>query len=134
MMDRFNHFFHGIHGFDGLSWGLICLGLLIDLLTVLVSPETAQWMSFFGLLPLLLCLVRVFSHNHEQREKENQKFLRLMHPVFEYLDRKNQEREQAQIYRFFKCPACTQKIRVPRGKGKIEITCPKCGNKFIKKT
>lgn len=133
-MDRFKHFFHGIYGFDGLSWGLICLGLLIDLLTILLTPDTAQWLSFFGLLPLILCLVRVFSHNHVQREKENQKFLQLMHPVFDYLDRKNQEREQAQIYRFFKCPACTQKIRVPRGKGKIEITCPKCGNKFIKKT
>ena len=44
------------------------------------------------------------------------------------------DKEQKKIYRFYKCKQCKQKIRVPRGRGKIEITCPKCQNHFIKKT
>lgn len=48
--------------------------------------------------------------------------------------RRKMEREQKKIYRFFVCPSCSQKVRVPRGKGRIEITCPKCRTAFIKKS
>lgn len=48
--------------------------------------------------------------------------------------RKAQAKADAKIYKYFECPKCAQKIRVPKGHGKIEITCPKCGEKFIKRT
>lgn len=133
-MERFKNFFHGIYGFDGLSCGLLFLSILINLVTAVIPVEAVQRCNGISFLPMLLFFFRFFSHNHKKREQENEKFMKMFRPVFEYFDQKNQEREQAQIFRFFKCPACTQKIRVPKGKGKIEITCPKCGNKFIKKT
>ncbi|HIX72076.1 MAG: hypothetical protein KH268_06420 [Clostridiales bacterium] len=133
-MDRFKNFFHGIYGIDALSCGLLFLSILINVLTAVIPVPALQRLNPIGLIPLLICILRFFSHNHTRRARENERFLRMMQPVFEYFDRKSEEREQAQIFRFFKCPSCGQKIRVPRGKGKIEITCPKCGNKFIKKT
>ncbi|MCR4675383.1 MAG: hypothetical protein K5675_10245 [Lachnospiraceae bacterium] len=44
------------------------------------------------------------------------------------------DKEQKKIYKFYTCSSCGQKVRVPKGKGKIEITCPKCKNTFIKRT
>ncbi|MCD7981014.1 MAG: zinc-ribbon domain-containing protein [Clostridiales bacterium] len=44
------------------------------------------------------------------------------------------QREQRKIYKFYMCPHCSQKVRVPKGKGRIEITCPKCRTTFIKTT
>ena len=133
-MNRFKNFFHGIYGIDGLSCGLLFLSLLINLITTLIPVEGIQMLNPVSLLPLLLCLLRFFSHNHRKRQRENERFMRIMRPLFEYFDQKSEEREQAQIFRFFKCPACSQKILVPRGKGKIEITCPKCRTSFIKRT
>ena len=133
-MNGFKDFLRGIYGFDGLSCGLLFFTNLINLVTACVPSEPIQRLNILSFIPLLICIFRVFSHNHSKRARENTKFLQLMHPIFEYFDRRGQEREQAKIFKFFKCPSCTQKIRVPKGKGKIEITCPKCGNKFIKKT
>ncbi|MCD8019730.1 MAG: hypothetical protein LUF92_09185 [Clostridiales bacterium] len=133
-MKHLKSFFHGIYGFDGLSCGLLFLSVLINLLTALIPVASVQRWNAVSLIPILICILRFFSHKRYKRDRENQQFMRLLHPFFEYFDRKSQEREQAQIFRFFKCPVCAQKIRVPKGKGKIEITCPKCGNKFIKKT
>ena len=133
-MDRFKNFFHGIYGMDGLSCGLLFLSILINVLTAVIPVEAVQRLNAVGLIPILICILRFFSHNRARRERETERFLKIMRPLFEYFDRKSEEREQARIFRFFNCPACSQKIRVPKGKGKIEITCPKCGNKFIKKT
>ncbi|MDO5146698.1 MAG: hypothetical protein Q4D60_06820 [Eubacteriales bacterium] len=133
-MNQWKNFFQKIYGIDGLSCGLLLLSMIFSLLAMLLPSSMMKVLNAVSLVPLFLCLWRFFSRNHQKRALENQGFMRLMRPLFEYVDRKNQEREEAQMFRFFKCPACTQKIRVPRGKGKIEITCPKCGNKFIKKT
>lgn len=133
-MNGIKDFLRGIYGFDGLSCGLLLLSILINLVTAFVPLDGIQKLNLISFVPMLLCILRVFSHNHQKRERENMRFMQMMHPVFEYFDTRGQEKEQSQIFKFFKCTACGQKIRVPRGKGKIEITCPKCGNKFIKKT
>ena len=133
-MDRFKNFFHGIYGMDGLSCGLLFLSILINVLTAVIPVEAVQRLNAVGLIPILICILRFFSHNRARRERENERFLKIMRPLFEYFDRKSEEREQARIFRFFNCPACSQKIRVPKGKGKIEITCPKCGNAFVRKS
>ncbi|MBO5073579.1 MAG: hypothetical protein J6C32_11505 [Eubacterium sp.] len=55
-----------------------------------------------------------------------------MRNYFKYWKRKIQERNSTK--KLFRCPKCHQTIRVPRGKGKIAITCPKCRNEFVKRT
>ena len=71
---------------------------------------------------LILSLLRCFSRNTYKRYNENRKFLLLI------------DRIKDRDHRYYACPKCRQTVRVPRGKGKISITCPKCREKFIKKT
>jgi len=79
---------------------------------------------------LVWMLMRMFSRNIAKRRAENYKWLafwRKLKGIF-------RKRPDAKTHRYFKCPSCAQKVRVPRNIGKISITCPKCSTKFIKKT
>ena len=71
---------------------------------------------------MAIVIFRMLSRNTYKRYQENRKYLTLV------------ERLKDREHRYFDCPRCRQPVRVPRGKGKIAITCPKCREKFIKKT
>ena len=89
------------------------------------SRYLAPWMAAFGTLayvPLIWSMFRIYSRNIEARRRENAAFQRFFTRL---RDRQN---------RYFTCPRCRQVVRVPRGKGRINIRCPKCGEQFIKKT
>ena len=73
-MNRFKNFFHGIYGIDGLSCGLLLLSVLINLLTAVIPVESVQRLNPVGLLPLLLCLLRFFSHDHQKRRRGKRTF------------------------------------------------------------
>ena len=87
----------------------------------LITPERPS--VFCCLVFLTLALLRMFSRNIPARRRENAWLLGLF-----------RRPADAKTHRRFRCPKCHQKVRVPRGKGKIQITCPQCGEKFIKKT
>ena len=79
------------------------------------------------------CVVRALSVNVERRRMENQRFLSL------FRGRHNgcgwwAKMEQRKEYKIFKCPSCGVKLRVPRGKGKIKVTCRQCGATFEEKS
>lgn len=117
--ESINRFMYGRYGYDKLNITLLVIGLAITLLgnfTRLAILTTLAW------VPLILFLYRMFSRNVAQRRRENQKFLQFFTRL---RDRQN---------RYFSCPQCHQTVRVPRGRGKISIRCPKCGNQFVKKT
>ena len=78
--------------------------------------------SLLAYVPLIWSIYRMYSRNIEARRRENTAFLRF----FSRLTDKQ--------YRYFRCPGCRQVVRVPRGKGKINIRCPKCSRQFIKRT
>ena len=77
---------------------------------------------------------RMFSRNLAKRHAENQKFLNFRYERTVGWNRFKKRTAQRKDYRFFKCPSCKQRVRVPRGHGKIEITCPKCRTCFVKKS
>ena len=110
--------------------------LLLVLALVLSLCGSIFQIGFLRLLcwvVLFFCYFRIFSRNIYARQMENQKLMRLWYR----LKNKTANRPTAQErknYRVFVCPTCKQKLRVPRGKGKISITCPKCATSFIKKT
>ena len=124
----FRWFMAGRYGTDKLNIALLVAALVLCFL------PTVLWL--FGIqIPLLslatalgsyaltgYALFRCFSRNTYKRYEENRKYLR-------FLDRLK-DRE----HKYFTCPRCHQPVRVPRGKGKISITCPRCKEKFIKKT
>ena len=116
-------FMYGRYGQDKLNRVILTAGVVMSLLA-LINP-------FWGLNLLLTLgayalmgwsLFRCFSRNHYKRYQENRKYLLMLDRM---KDRNN---------RYFDCPKCRQTVRVPRGKGKIAITCPKCREKFVKKT
>ena len=132
-MKRLGSFFDEIYGFDGMSSFLLFISVILNLVTGMWPPQAVNNFNLISYLPLLGCIFRVFSRNHERRAHENECFLKLARPLCENIIEKREEQAEAKLFRFFKCPVCKQKLRVPKGKGKVEITCPKCGNKFIKK-
>ena len=87
-----------------------------------------------GLAVLLLAYFRMLSKNLYRRRAENERFLRLRFRVTGVLGDWRDRWRQRRYYAFFRCPECRTLLRVPRGKGKIRITCRKCGNAFDRKT
>ena len=93
-----------------------------------------SWMGIFILALLILCYFRMFSRNIQARYAENQKFLRWWGPVANRLRGARMRFADRKIHRYFKCPQCGQRLRVPRGRGKINITCPHCHTQFVRKS
>ena len=117
------NFMAGRYGTDRLNMVILCAGLVASLLSMIlpIAPlNLILWALSYGLMIWAIC--RSLSRNTYKRYQENRKFLQFYDRL---RDRNN---------RYFNCPKCRQTVRVPRGKGKISITCPRCREKFVKKT
>jgi hypothetical protein len=113
----------GRYGHDRLNMALLMVGLAASILGMFVTNKLADLLLTLVMYGLLgVTLFRCFSRSTYKRYNENRKFLLMIDRI---KDRQN---------RYFLCPKCRQTVRVPRGKGKIAITCPKCRERFIKKT
>ena len=88
-----------------------------------------------GILAVLIySYVRIFSRNIPKRAAENRWYLAKQAAVSQRFSSMKTRWRMRQTYRYFRCPHCRQELRVPRGRGRISITCPKCGTSFIKKS
>ena len=116
-------FMMGRYGHDRLNVALLIVGLVMSILSMFLKNKLVLLILNLGSYALLiLALFRCFSRSTYKRYNENRRFMLLLDRL---KDRSN---------RYFVCPKCKQTVRVPRGKGKIAITCPKCRERFIKKT
>ena len=118
------------YGIDQLTVALMLLGCLI---TLVLSFLSVRYYRLIGLLPMVLALLRVLSRNVEKRRAENDRFLRVWDPIRQKLSVIAQH-AQDKDHRDYACPTCKKTLRVPKNRGKIEITCPHCGTKFKKRT
>ena len=116
-------FMIGRNGSDTLGWVVLLAGAFFMLLSVL--PEL-EWLYFIAFVCLVYSIFRMYSRNVMKRREENVKF----NGFFRTIKMRCSDHE----HRFFHCPQCKQTIRVPKGKGRIKIRCPKCQNQFEKKT
>ena len=117
------NFMAGRYGTDRLNMVILCAGLAASLLSVWIKAAPFNlifWALSYGLM--IWAIVRSLSRNTYKRYQENRKFLQIVGRI--------KDRD----HRYFDCPKCRQRVRVPRGKGKIAITCPKCKERFVKKT
>ena len=119
----FRHFMMGRYGVDKLNLGILGVGAAACLLSAFLPfaiLKLALVLLSYGLMGL--AFFRMLSRNTYKRYQENRRYLMFLQRI--------KDRE----HRYFDCPRCRQLVRVPRGKGKLSITCPKCKEKFIRKT
>lgn len=120
----------GRYGSDQLGIALIALYGILYLLSHLFRSNL---LNLLALAVVLFAFYRMFSRQLDRRQRENTRFLEAVGPlVRQYNVNKCRRRDKDHCY--FKCPNCGQQLRVPKGKGKISITCRSCGVSFEEKT
>ncbi len=147
-MNFFQKFMNGRYGSDQLNFVLL-IGYIV--VCIIASILRLNWLNIAAFAIVALVIFRMFSRNIYKRQKENAKFLQIIWDIKNgsrdsaasrtaKKDTKRFERDGKKTMRadkehkYFKCKNCGAISRVPRGKGKIEIICPKCGNKIIGKS
>ena len=133
MKEKFVKFMAGRYGNDRLNQVMTIIFLVLAALNIFVrnvyfSTVLMSWEILF----LILVYVRMFSRNITKRYAENQKYLNLENRIRRFWGKRKYIMQQRKEYHIYSCPSCKQKIRIPKGKGKISIRCPKCGREFIK--
>lgn len=131
MKERFYRFMQGRYGNDQLG-----NFTLILMLVLIVFSWITHWgiLYAFALILLIWSYFRMLSRNVSKRYAENQKFLAIWQKVKAPFIKEKYYMNQRKTHHIYTCPNCKQKIRIPRGKGKIKVTCPRCKHQFIKKS
>ena len=122
ILGAIQRFMAGRYGHDRLNITMLVVGCVLCFVQLFVPAGVDVVLTILSEALLILSLLRCFSRNTYKRYNENRRFLLLI------------DRIKDRSHRYYSCPKCRQTVRVPRGKGKIAITCPKCREKFVKKT
>lgn len=130
-MNWLRRFMIGRYGPDQLSMALI---LFTFILTFIGQMTRLPLLVYISYIPFGLSIFRILSRNFDRRRRENYRFISLANPVISWFKRTVNRVRYAKTRRYFKCPKCRTTMWVPKGKGKIVITCPKCGNEFRERT
>ena len=120
---------YGRYGGDKFSLFLLVIALILSVAGSFFWPLALVADAIF-----LYVLFRMFSRNHAARQREYHAFLRFWTPVENWFKFQVTRFRERKHYKYFRCPRCKQRLRAPRGKGKIQVTCQKCRNVFVKKT
>ncbi len=130
----FSRLLYGRYGSDALGLFLVSAGLVLWLISQFVPIawlSTVLWA--IGYAAMLWSIFRMFSRNYAARRRENDRFTALIEPLMQGFRRtRNQMRDRDHVY--FRCPNCGARLRVPKGKNRISVTCRSCGHVFQKKT
>ena len=125
---------YGRYGVDQLGRAMLIFALVLCVLSLFVPRRLSGIIYYISLIFIILMYIRMFSKNIQKRYQENNKYLSLKASFLRKFQREKEIFSQRRFYHFYRCPRCRQRIRIPRGKGRIEIRCPKCSQTFIKKS
>lgn len=131
MREKLRRFMIGRYGTDGLNQFLSIASLVLLLIAIVSRISLFTWL---GVVLLGFCYYRTFSRNISKRTEENYKFYTLKDRVDNKFRGLKEQWANRRVYHYYRCPQCRQKLRVPRGRGRIQISCPRCGTQFIKKS
>ena len=136
MKKWFTNFMMGRYGSDNFGRFLCVFSCILLVVSIIVGGASVAGMIIWGIALILLIYAyfRMFSRKVNKRFAENYKYLSIKNKFTGFFKKKAQRIKQSKTHRFYKCPGCKTVVRVPKGKGKIKITCPKCGMQFVKKT
>ncbi len=124
----------GRYGVDEYSRFLNVVALVSLVLSILFNNGLSVFFWLLAIISLVWTYFRMFSRNTYKRRAENNAYLTIRYSMTRKLSGLKQRMQQKRYYRFYKCPKCGITTRVPKGKGKIRITCPKCGEIFQRKS
>lgn len=130
MREKIQRFMMGRYGNDRFNQFL----MIAAVVCLVLSLFGLNILYFAAFAIMIYAYFRMFSRQTARRYAENQWYLKKEWKVRSFFTGKKKEWAQRKEYRIFKCPECKQKLRVPRGKGKIAIRCRKCGHEFIRKS
>jgi hypothetical protein len=130
-MNRFRNFMVGRYGFDQLTRALVICSLILSVIT---SFTRINGLFILAYIPFFYALYRSFSRDIQKRSQENMAFMRYTGNVKGKLNHLKLWLVGTKTHKYFTCSKCKQTIRVPRGKGKVAITCPKCKTEFVRRT
>ncbi|WP_249303852.1 hypothetical protein [Qiania dongpingensis] len=128
--DKVSRWMYGRYGSDQLNKCVMVFTIAFMVISLFTRLTVFYWLALAG---LILMYFRMLSKNIYKRSAENTKYLKATAGIRRSFARMK-SRSQDKSHCYFKCPSCKQTVRVPRGKGKISITCPKCSTEFVKKT
>ena len=131
MKERMQRFMAGRYGNDQLNQFIFIVAIISMVLEIITRQSLFYTLT---LVLLILAYVRVFSRKINKRYEENMKFLQKKDAILNKFRKQKYYAAQRRNFHIYTCPQCKQKIRIPKGKGKISITCPKCRTSFIKKS
>ncbi len=124
MKDKLARFMTGRYGVDALSKFILYIAIGCMIIGMIFRNSIFDG---FAIVLLLIGYFRMFSKNIQSRYNENIKYWNIRNRFLNIFKGRN-------THHIYKCPNCKQKIRIPKGKGKIEITCPKCRTQFVKRS
>lgn len=128
LRNSLSRFMYGRNGADQLGLALIWAAIILDIVGMLLKKLAllSGIISVITTVMVLLAVYRVFSRNLEKRQSENARFLeKIWWPIKRRFSSGRQQRMDKE-HKYFTCPGCKTVCRVPVGKGRIVITCPKC--------
>ena len=129
-MNFIQRLLYGRYGWDQLNFCLTGTALVLYLLDLALDLSV---LYVLYLLCVVAALYRMLSRNYARRRAENAKFLTVAGPAIRWFKLQRTIHRDKE-HRYFKCPNCGQQLRVPRGKGKVTITCRNCGASFQEKS
>lgn len=130
---KFGRFMYGRYGTDQLNRSLAIALVLCAVLNVFIRGNYfSLLLNSWEILLIVIFYYRMFSKNIQKRYAENQKYLTLENKLRRFFGKTKYMQEQRKDFHIYTCPQCKQKIRIPKGKGKISVRCPKCGMEFVK--
>lgn len=130
MKEKIYRFMQGRYGSDQFNRFLLILTLVFMILSLFRIPLC----YLLGIACMVYAYFRMLSRNIYKRGAENSAYLKYEYKVRHFFDSLKRDMKQRKTHHIYRCPSCKQKLRIPRGRGKIEIRCPKCGQTFIKKS
>ena len=132
-MNWLRKFMYGRYGVDELSTVLVVLSLILVVLSGIL-PRSLRVLSLIAYIPMIIYIYRTFSKNIFKRQQEYYKYLSFKNSSLSKLRKYKERIKGSRTHKYFKCPNCGQELRVPKGNGKITITCPKCKTSFKAKS
>lgn len=136
MKDKLQKFMQGRYGADALYRTQLLAAVVCSLVAVFLRERTALSSLFSAASMVLIwwAIFRALSRKIEKRYLENLYYLEWLGSVRRHIRFRKVKHCQRKDYKFFVCPTCRTNLRVPKGKGKVNITCSKCGTRFRGKT